>query len=185
MKRFAAILLTICLLYSAALAGSATVNVIEWSWFESTVTSQTEGSFQSIGDLPCKAWIPAVFEDTEKEPIEMEGISLFLFKRAEIEGGKVIELTFGKMDSAAYPKDKILQAMESTDYLSDFTPMIINGYDALRYKTAPENTTGFGMVYWLEDGTVLVIEADSDGDTFDESSEALFNYISFSVQPKS
>lgn len=183
MKRFTTILLTICLLYSAALAGSATVNIIEWSWFEDTVTSQTEGSFHTLDNLPCKVWIPAVFEDTEEEPYEGDGFSTFLFKSTVTEDGKSTDLTFGKVDATVYPHDALLQLLQNTEYISDITPMIINGYSAIRCKIIPEGCIGFGAVYWMDDGTALMIQSLSYEDTYDEIFETLFNYISFSVQP--
>ena len=182
MKKAVTILLALCLLYSAAPAETGTVSVVDWSWFEDTVTSQVEGSFHTFDDLHCKIWIPDAYEDLN-DPTELDDITVFLRMNTQTEDGKRADIDFGTMDAAAYPYDYLIQMMKDTGYITDISPMIINGYTAVRYKSAPDPWIKSGAVFWLDDSTVLVIETGSYEETYDGSFDALFNYVSFSVQP--
>ena len=160
------------------------MNVVEWSWFEDSVTGQTEGSFRSLEGLSCKAWIPAVFVDQEQEPLEAEGFTLFLRMRAETEEGKTADLVFGTTGASVYSMDQLTQRMQETGYISEITPMIINGYSGFIYKTNPEGCTGFGAVLAIDGSTILVVEGNCPADAYDSAYEGLIYNVLFSVQPE-
>jgi len=162
MKKLFAVVMTLCLLVSAAaLAEQAAVKEITWASMEETA-AKIEGKFAEIGGTGVKMYIPSTFIDSEiTEERKNEGDFLLLKTKEEnaVVSGQVV-----KADIDAF------KATLPENGATGVEDVVINGLHATMFNVVKSGILATCIAIGTDQGSVMLLSfAPADQEPFTET----------------
>lgn len=149
MKKLVAILMSLCLMMTAAavLADETEPNVVNWSDHEADAAG-IDGQFAAIGQTGLKMFVPAEFTDTELSEETLAG-GTFMVLKTEKEEKAVVNAQVIGVDM-----DTFKAGMESQGRTLWAT--VLNGLPCLQFNVEADGVVTSCFVFGTTQGTVLV-----------------------------
>ncbi|MBR3494729.1 MAG: hypothetical protein IKH38_04810 [Clostridia bacterium] len=173
MKKLIAVLMSLCLILTAAAAFAEDVepSVVNWSDYEATA-AEIDGQFATVSDIGLKMFIPAEFKDTELSDEALEG-GTFMVLKSEKEERALVNAQHLAIDISSFKAG--LESQGATVYET-----VLNGLHCYQFNVGAEGVITSCFAFGTDQGSVVLFGFTL---TNEEPYSSLFKVMAASIQP--
>ena len=168
MKKFAALILALALVLTAAAAEEATIDVVDWEGLISNEGMDAyveNGQFYELTDIGLKMWIPSGLQPVESE------YTPYLFTDEEGLCGVSVFVEEAPEGVDVTDPDQLLACVYELYTGDDTEQAIVNGIVCVTYSLGAEDMVQYCVTYGTEDNHLITFVV--DGVNADNPEEAL------------